>query len=316
MSRQEVKALDRELPWRSILAMPAKYMDKFLEAINKEALAWQQWQSVEPLSDKQAEAVMTDPRLAHRILPSRACYRDKSCGVGEIRPKCRIVALGHLDPDLPKLSRNAATPGRVAEHVMFLMIVAGYNGCLFDTGHKWRAYAGDAKTAFLQGLQDPNERDGPLFMRAPRDGLIAMTNTWSSKIYRIRGNIYGLANAPVTWQKEVIRRLLSVSFSQHGFDRQLFLKRNDQGQIIAAILTYVDDFLILCREDYDSEEIFKLFEWGALEQFELDKPVTFKGKELTLTHHDGKTGMKITMKKFIGGLDSGKVHVEDKPMHL
>ena len=29
MTRQEAEALDRELPWRSILSMPAKYVDKF-----------------------------------------------------------------------------------------------------------------------------------------------------------------------------------------------------------------------------------------------------------------------------------------------
>ena len=309
MTRQEVKALDRELPWRSILSMPAKYVDKFLEAISKEALAWQQWQSVQPLSDAEAEQVFRDPKLSRRILPSRACYRDKSCGIGEIRPKCRIVALGHLDPDLSQLSRNAATPGRTAEHVMFLMIVAGYNGCLFDTSFSWVGYIGDAKTAFLQGMQDPKERAGPLFLRPPRDGLIAQTNTWTAKLYQIHGNIYGLANAPVTWQKEVIKRLHSISFQQHGFDRQLFVKRNEQGQIVAAILTYVDDFVILHREDYDIKEVFALFEWGSLEKMELDKPVTFKGKELTLCrdNQSKKVDMKITMKKFIDGLDSGKV---------
>ena len=128
--------------------------------------------------------------------------------------------------------------------------------CLILTSFSWIAYIGDATTAFLQGIQDPNERAGPLFLRSPRDGLIAQTNTWTAKLYQIHGNIYGLANAPVTWQKEVIKRLHSISFQQHGFGRQLFVKRNDQGQIIAAILAYVDDFVILHREDYDVKEVF------------------------------------------------------------
>ncbi|CAL1128378.1 unnamed protein product [Cladocopium goreaui] len=182
MTRQEVKALDREIPWRTILSMPPSYVDKFLAAIDKEAVAWQQWQSVEPLSDKQAQEVFSDPVLSKRILPSRACYRDKACGIGDVVAKCRIVALGHLDPDLQQLSRNASTPGRIAEHIMFLMIVSGSNRCLFDTQQLWITWIGDAKTAFLQGVQDPQERDGPLFMRPPRDGLISRTNHWTAAL--------------------------------------------------------------------------------------------------------------------------------------
>ena len=221
MTRQEVKALDREIPWRTILSMPPSYVDKFLAAIDKEAVAWQQWQSVEPLSDKQAQEVFSDPVLSKRILPSRACYRDKACGIGDVVAKCRIVALGHLDPDLQQLSRNASTPGRIAEHIMFLMIVSGSNRCLFDTQQLWITWIGDAKTAFLQGVQDPQERDGPLFMRPPRDGLISRTNHWTAALYRIRGNVYGLANAPITWQREVCRRLAHLKFTQHMFDKQL-----------------------------------------------------------------------------------------------
>ena len=37
MTRQEVKALDREIPWRKVLDMPESYVDKFLAAITKEA---------------------------------------------------------------------------------------------------------------------------------------------------------------------------------------------------------------------------------------------------------------------------------------
>ena len=37
LSRQELKAIDREIPWRKIFEMPAAYIDKFLAAINQEA---------------------------------------------------------------------------------------------------------------------------------------------------------------------------------------------------------------------------------------------------------------------------------------
>lgn len=74
MSRQEVKALDSEIPWRRIAEMDEHYVEKFLAAIQKEADSWSAWQSVEPLSSAEAEKVFRDPQLKHRVLKSRACY--------------------------------------------------------------------------------------------------------------------------------------------------------------------------------------------------------------------------------------------------
>lgn len=105
--------------------MPAPYVDRFLQSIEKESNSWMTWQSVEPLSDEESHRILKDPVLSKRILKSRACYPDKACGNGELCPKCRVVALGHLDPDLKSLSRNAATPGRVSEQLVYLFIMPG-----------------------------------------------------------------------------------------------------------------------------------------------------------------------------------------------
>ena len=141
--------------------MPPSYVDKFLLAIQKEADSWTSWNSVEPLSDKDADYIFNHPQLKKRVLKSRALYRDKSCGVGELRAKCRVVALGHLDPDLETLQRTSATPGRIAEHIVFAMIVAGYNGELLASSKRWTTWVADAATAFLQGSQE--ERTMPLY---------------------------------------------------------------------------------------------------------------------------------------------------------
>ena len=239
MSRMELKALDREIPWRKILEMPDSYIDKFLEAIIKEAEPWSSWQSVEPISDREAQEILRHPDKKRRVLKSRACYRDKALGQGELRPKCRVVALGHLDPDLPVLSRNSATPGRLAEHCLYAMIVAGHNRQLFNTTMAWTAWSGDAATAFLQGEQ---QRQEPLYLLPPSDGLIARTNTWQHRLYRVRGNIYGLANAPATWNKEVEKRLTALHYQRHSFDKQLFYKVLD-GHVVSMVVIYVDDFI-------------------------------------------------------------------------
>ena len=180
MSRQELKALDREIPWRRILEMSPSYIDKFIEAVIKESESWATWKLVQPIEEQEANQILADPILQKRVIHSRACYRDKALGVGDVRAKCRIVALGHLDPDLASLTRHTPTPGRTAEHVLYASIVAGYNGELFRSNLRWRAWAGDAATAFLQGKQA--ERHLPLFL-PPEDGLIALTNTWQHRLY-------------------------------------------------------------------------------------------------------------------------------------
>lgn len=259
---------------------------------------------MEPLPDSEAEYVLT--HLRHRVLRTRACYRDKSCGQGEVRAKCRIVALGHLDPDLKQLSRNSGTPGRVAEQILYLFLVAGLNKALFDDGHSWNGWLGDATTAFLQGVQDPSERSGPLFITPPKDGLIALTNTWTAKAYSVRGNIYGLANAPVTWQREVHARLTKVGYVVHSFDHQMYIKRQN-GQPVSILIVYVDDFFVIARSDYDLTETHSLFQWGALQTLQTGVAATFKGKELTVTCKNGTYGLKIQMQKFTEALDAGSL---------
>jgi len=55
---------------------------------------------------------------------------------------------------------------------------------------------------------------------------------------------------------------------------------------------------------------FENFKWGSLTTMEIGVTVatTFKGKELTLHKNpDGEVSLKITMEKFIGGLDGGQI---------
>ena len=307
LTRQELKAVDREIPWRVILQMPQQYIEKFLGSIDKETSSWSEWQSVEPLNDTEAQEVLNSPILSKRIIPSRACYRDKSCGVGELRAKCRIVALGHLDPDLGSVSRSAATPGRLGEHMILAMLVAGMNGELFGSGLRWFGWVADAATAFLQGVQDASERKLPIFMKPPVDGLINMTNHWKSKLYRVRGNIYGLCDAPLTWYKEVSKRLLDLNYQKHSFDHCVFYKVNEaSSEICSIILVYVDDFLGIYNQNYNLDEVHQQFRWGSIAHLEKDVPQTFKGKEVTVKQKpSGRYYIAVTMNKFLKGLTPG-----------
>jgi hypothetical protein len=78
-----------------------------------------------------------------------------------MKPKCRIVALGHCDPDLETITRPSPTPGRTTEHVMYALAVAGLNGELGRNSLRWKCWLGDAAPAFLQ---PDSERQLPLYM--------------------------------------------------------------------------------------------------------------------------------------------------------
>ena len=288
--------------------MKGPHVQDYLKAVEKEAESWKQWDSVEPLSREQAAKVLSDKILAKRILRSRACYRDKARGQGPVRPKCRVVCLGHQDPDLFSLNRQAPTPCRTSEHVVLMILVAGSNGEFGATNHKWIGWLADASAALLQGQQPQDERSQPLYMRPPSDGLISQTPHWKAPLYLIKSNIYGLANAPRLWCVEVTTRLAKLGYTQHSFDKMVFMKRDGRGHLISIIIVYVDDFLGVYRSDYDISEVHKAFTWGSLSYFELNTPLTFKGKELTLRlNNRGKYVLYISQAEFIRGLDSGKV---------
>ena len=310
ITRQERKQLDRELPWSQISQMPAAYIDKFLAAIEKEFNSWCEWESVLPLTEAEAQHVFKDKILSKRILRSRAAYRDKNCGQGELKAKCRVVALGHQDPDLYRISRDAPTPGRVSEHIIFAMAVAGKNCELLGTNHQWHPWLGDAQTAFLQGRQPDSERPHALYLKPPSDPLIHQTSTWQAPLYKVLGNIYGLPNAPYLWIEEIVKRLSSLGYIRHAFDVMMFLKyvkqQDGEKHLVSILIVYVDDFLGLFREDYDPQELFQAFKWGELKYLEENVSQTFKGKELLFQKNKkGRFILKITMKKFIDGLDTG-----------
>ena len=162
MSRMEAKALDREIPWRKIMDLPSAQFQAYKEAVEKEHSSWMEWRSVRALTHQEASEVLKDKVLAKRVLRTRSCFRDKAKGLGPLRAKCRVVALGHNDPDLRRLNRECPTPNRTSEHVLFLVLVAGSNREFGNSSKKWFGWTDDAATAFLQGEQPSDERTLPL----------------------------------------------------------------------------------------------------------------------------------------------------------
>ena len=231
------------------MTMPTMSQDAFIQSCAKEYQGWMKWTSVRPLTQKEADEVMSDPAPRRRVLKSRAAYRDKARGIGKIRAKCRVVLIGCNDPDLRQLTRDSPTPSRLSEVVVLSVAASGANRVFNNDNKQWFLWLSDAEKAFLQGLQDKSERNGPLFMSPPDDPLIKASGSFPAPLYEVTGNCYGLPNAPRVWYRRVLQAVEEAGFMVHSFDRCCFYH-----------IGHVDDFMAAYSESFEITLLENIFE--------------------------------------------------------
>ena len=309
LTRQELKQLDREIPWRDIMQMDSTTIELYVNSAANEYAGWLDWSQIRPLSREETKEVFANPRLRKRVMKARAAYRDKNRGKPPLKPKTRVVIIGCGDPDLRQLSRDSPTPTRLSELVILAIAAAGANREFNNDGCLWALWLSDAEKAFLQGSQDTSERDGPIFMQSPRDPILEMANAYPSELYEVIGNCYGLCNAPRTWYKKVDHDLkMEQNFQQHSFDRCCYYHLNKKdGSLDCVLIVHVDDFMAVYNtEKFPVSILQNMFKWGSTTQVSLDTPGEYRGKEITMTKEpSGKISYTITQTTFINALQEG-----------
>ena len=307
LTRQERKAMDREIPWREIMKRDQETIDAFIAANKKEYDSWCAWGSIRPLSAAETDKLLAAPMMKGRIIPARNAYRDKNRGVPPLKPKCRTVILGCMDPDMKQLDRASPTPSRVSEAVVLQVASAGINRRVQRTGLSWKLWAGDVATAFLQGA--PEKREKPIFMRAPRDGIQRLAGTFLPSVYEVTGNLYGFCNAPKTWSDHVSRTLLQkLRLRRYRLDHMCFFGTDEVGNLTILMIVHVDDFLVCVREDYHMSSFLEAFKWGSQTELTESTPITFRGKEIHLLKEGELWIIKVTQQAFIKELSTGSVN--------
>ena len=143
-------------------------------------------------------------------------------------------------------------------------------------------------------------------MRPPRDDIQKMAQTFLHDLYEIVGNLYGLCNAPRTWINHIVSKLLEANFTRHRLDHTVYYKFDDAGDLLIILLFHVDDFLVAFREDYDFEELSKMFTWGQTNLLDNGEFV-FKGKEVKLIREKNEFKIKVSQRAFISELTPGKL---------
>ena len=241
-------------------------------------------------------------------MKSRGAYKDKSRGTGPLQAKTRVVIIGCQDPDLRQLTRDSPTPTRLSEYLILSIAASGANILFTVDGKKWYLWLSDASQAFLQGSQDPSERNGPLYMEPPKDPIRHEAGAFPAALYEVTGNCYGLANAPRVWYNKVRTKLLAANFVQHSFDRCLFYHIGEtDGLLDAVLIVHVDDFMCTYSDTFHLELLEGMFEWGSVTKVDAEHPGEYRGKEISMIDDNGKVSYKVTQKKFLDNLTEGKL---------
>lgn len=133
-----------------------------------------------------------DPRrlLGMRwVLTYKNIQDDKGQVVGQ-KSKARLIIRGYEDPKLLSLKRDSPTLS-VHSRNMLLAICAMYG---------WELFAGDIKTAFLNGDKVPVHEQ---VLGDPPDEVRDILGMKTTDVLRIQKVIYGLLHAPRAWLEKL-----------------------------------------------------------------------------------------------------------------
>ena len=203
------------------------------------------------------------------------------------RAKARLVLRGFQDPDL--FSIDKASPTATRQSKMMVLAISPIMG--------WTLYCGDVRTAFLSGAKFERR----IIVRLPSDCGPMLGATHGGSVYmKMLKSAYGLADAPLLWFQEATRRLHSGSWKTHPLDQCLFLRYDQEGKLIGALILHVDDLLV--SGDASSPEfqealtyLKKVFDFGKWQELKEGEPLVYCGGKLALT----KDGILLDYRDYV-----------------
>jgi hypothetical protein len=146
--------------------------------------------------------------------------------------KSRWIIQGFHDPDIQVLNRTVPTPA-TSDVPLSLQIIASIQA---------RAWVGDVKSAFAQGLK--RQRPERLFATPPAGGLPGEED---DVLIELLAEVYGLITGPPAWRKTLISKFKELDFKRHPLAPCVALMYEDIGdkkdQISGIIVVETDDLL-------------------------------------------------------------------------
>jgi hypothetical protein len=242
------------------------------QAFEEEMSNWRD--TVQPVRMMRADA------RKHNCVRSHALYKIKEDESGSLKLKCRLVPNGNLDREKDIVRKDSAS-------VQFPII-----RLILSLASLWGFSVGvvDVKAAYLQS--GPISRElyvfPPAEYRGPRD-----------LVWQLLKLPYGITEAGRQWQLAVESWLLSkeMQFETAPGLPQLFVKRDEHGEVRLLLGKLVDDFLLAGEKEH-LHEFIEL----AKARFDIGKSkvadrLLFNGAEII---RDGDGSIVLSMEKYVG----------------
>ena len=160
--------------------------------------------------------------------------------------KARLVAKGYVQKHGIDFDEVFAPVARV-ETIRLIIALAASNG--------WEVHHLDVKTAFLHG-----ELKEDVFVVQPEGFII---EGQEHKVYKLKKALYGLRQAPRTWNIKLNQILRRLKFVRCSKEPSLY-RREENGELLVVVV-YVDDLLVTGS----SLELILNFKRGMANQFEM-----------------------------------------------
>jgi hypothetical protein len=129
--------------------------------------------------------------------------------------------------------------------------------------NNWKVYQMNVKSTFLNGILEEE-----VYIKQP-PGYEVLGE--EHKVYKLKKALYGLKQAPRAWYSRIDSYFVNNGFSKCGNEPTLYVKVNDEGEILIVCL-YVDDLIFTGNMSINSfkeamEREFDMTDLGLMKYF-------------------------------------------------
>lgn len=223
----------------------------------EEAEQHQEWrrammEETSSIEENKTSSLTTLPP-GHRAIGLKWVYKVKKDSSGEIvKHKARLVAKGYVQQPGVDYDDAFAPVARI-ESIRLLLALAAHEG--------WQVHHMDVKSAFLNG-----ELVEEVYVRQPPGFIV---DCQEEKVLCLDKALYGLRQAPRTWNSKLDRTLSALGFRHSAFEHFVYARGQGLSHLLVGV--YVDDLVITGNNASEIEKFksemkasFKMSDLGLL----------------------------------------------------